>query len=102
MSPQNSTPAKTANIATTQTVTNNESAGIRLISCDGWSMPAGLTRDFALDQICWDLRTLSYAAAMAAARFASKRRTPPATMMSIFSRSNRVSVRLTVSIVSPR
>ena len=27
---------------------------------------------------------------------------PPATMISIFSRSNRVSVRLTVSIVSPK
>jgi len=41
------------------------------------------------------------AAAMASALLESTSRTPPATMTSIFSRWNRVNVRLTVSIVSP-
>jgi hypothetical protein len=49
-SPQNSTAANTANIATTQTVTSKESVGMRLISCDGESMPASLDRCFDLDQ----------------------------------------------------
>ena len=107
-SPQNSTAATTANIATTQTVTRKESVGMRLISGDEGSMPARLDRGHDLDQTrrhsggVSHAAAISHAAAMAAARLASSSRTPPATMMSIFSRSNRVSVRLTVSIVSPR
>src|SRR5829696_8400520 len=49
-SPQNSTAANTTNIATTQTATRRESVGMRLVSCDRGSMPAGLDRGFDLDQ----------------------------------------------------
>jgi hypothetical protein len=65
-------------------------------------MHAGFDRGFDQDQMQRDFRGISHAAAIATARPGSSRRTPPATMMSIFSRSNRVSVRLTVSIVSLR
>ena len=49
-SPQNSTAANTTNIATTQTETSKELVGMRLISCDGGSMPARLDRGFDLNQ----------------------------------------------------
>jgi len=51
-SPQYSTAAKSANIATMQMVTSNESIGMRLTSSnDGENMPASRNRSFDLHQM---------------------------------------------------
>jgi hypothetical protein len=51
MSPQASTAAKAANIATTQMETINESMGMGLTSYDEGNMPARLHSGFDLNQI---------------------------------------------------
>ena len=72
---------KTTNIATTQMETSNDSVGMGMTSCDGGSMPARPRPGFDLSQFWSRLRRNFHAAAMAAARVGSSRRTPPATMI---------------------
>ncbi len=95
--------AKTTNIVMTAAATSIESVGIAgLLSAELVAWFKEIV--FDLNQPAWNFvgRKSSYAAARASTRVKSSSRTPPTTMINSFSRSNRVNVRLTVSIVSPR